>query len=313
MDFTAPETEALFVQDLPTDRRDEVGGLARSFAFMGQALSRNIRELMATTAAKERIEGELKAAREIQMGILPPHQILRLKDAAGRETVALAAHLEPAKEVGGDLYDFFSTADGRLALVVGDVSDKGVPAALFMAMTATLVRSALGAGLDPAAAMSRVNEILSANNPKSMFVTLFIGLLDPVGGGLDFANGGHCLPLIWRSGRGGEAGDSRVLSEKSGPLVGVMEEASYKLCRTRLEPGEIGLIFTDGVTEAQNIEGEFFGEARLLELGRDFARAEQGGPEDLLKALQAALIEFQGAAPQVDDITMLGFLLQNRE
>gem|GEM_PF-407175 len=311
MDFTDPQTEALFVQGLPTERRDEVGELARSFALMGRALARNIRELMDATAAKERIEGELKAAREIQMGILPPHRALHLKDTAGRETLSLAALLEPAREVGGDLYDFFTTPDGRLAFVVGDVSDKGVPAALFMAMTSTLVRSALGAGLDPAAAMSRVNEILSANNPRNMFVTLFIGLLDPDSGEMEFANGGHCYPLAWKD------GGLRVLSEKSGPLVGVMEEASYKLFKTRLEPGEICLMFTDGVTEAQNNKGEFFGEARLSELGRRFARAKggdaAGGPEDFLKTLDAALIDFQGPAPQIDDITLLCFLRQNQD
>jgi sigma-B regulation protein RsbU (phosphoserine phosphatase) len=313
MDFTAPETEVLFSRGLPTGRRDEVGGLARSFALMGRALSRNIRELMAATAARERMEGELKAAREIQMGILPPPRSLRLKDAAGRETVALAASLTPAREVGGDLYDFFTTTDGRLALVMGDVSGKGVPAALFMAMTATLVRSALGAGLDPAAAMSRVNEILNANNPRSMFVTLFLALFDPADGVMEFANGGHCPPLIWRSGEPGEDGGFRALSEKSGPVVGVVEGVSYRLFRTRLEPGEMCLMFTDGVTEAQNDQGEFFGQDRLSQLGLDFAqRPEPVGPEDFLRAVEDALLDFQGLALQADDIALLSLLRVSR-
>ena len=147
VDFAAPDAldrlEPLLSQGLPLERRDELGQLARAYAHLGGALAANIRNLMEATASKERMEGELSAAREIQMGILPP------PDGAPEMCgFRASAFLDPAKEVGGDMYDFFVTGDGRRALVLGDVSGKGVPAALFMSMTVTLVRYALGSGLD---------------------------------------------------------------------------------------------------------------------------------------------------------------------
>ncbi|HIU18154.1 MAG TPA: SpoIIE family protein phosphatase [Candidatus Avidesulfovibrio excrementigallinarum] len=288
--------DALVSRGLPLERRDELGQLARSFAHMGRALAANIRNLMDATASKERMEGELSAAREIQMGILPSPD--GVQEVCGFRA---SAFLDPAKEVGGDLYDFFSTSDGRRALVLGDVSGKGVPAALFMSMTVTLVRYALDSGLDPAAALSRVNGMLEAHNPGNMFVTLFLAIYDPVTGDLAYANGGHCPPYVVDA---NTAAPPRALDKLSGPLVGVMPDMEYTLFTDRLEPGEICLIFTDGVTEAMNTRKELYGEDRLRLC---LAQHRKSTPKGLLTSIFEDLVRFRGSEPQSDDITMLAF------
>ena len=297
-DFSRPETVAGLKADLPVGRGDEVGLLAQAFARMGAALSRNIRDLMAATTAKERLEGELGAARDIQMGILP------LDNALPPETAFEATgFLRPAKEVGGDLYDFFPAPDGRLAVIIGDVSDKGVPAALFMAMTVTLTRQALDDGLSPAQALTRVNARLSAHNPENMFVTLFLGLLDPARGEIEYANGGHCQPLL----AGGPRGFRR-LEGLSGPAVGAWPGLDYIGFREDLDSGETGLLYTDGVTEAQDERDGFFGLDRLENLFQDLAGAE---PADINRRIFEAAAAFSGPDRQSDDITLLSFRRRN--
>lgn len=301
MDFASSETEELIVKGLPTTRKDEVGQLAEAFSRMGHKLSANIRDLMDTTAAKERMQGELNAARDIQLGILPP------PDGAPRcPGFTAAAFLEPAKEVGGDLYDFFTTPEGKQAVIIGDVSDKGVPAALFMSMAVILTRYALNEGLNPAAAMTRINNALSANNAQNMFVTLFIGLFDPATGQLDYANGGHCPPLVWNAAPGQSNGDiePRELADLSGPVVGALPDLEYSLHTTKLELEDVCLLYTDGVSEAIDEQGGFFGTDRINAL----ARAESNTPPDrLLNAIYLEIVRFRGNAPQSDDITLLAF------
>ena len=300
MDFTVPAAldrlDSLVSQGLPLARRDELGQLARAFAHMGRALAVNIRNLMETTASKERMEGELSAAREIQMGILPAPD--GAQEVCGFKA---SAFLDPAKEVGGDLYDFFSTGDGRRALIIGDVSGKGVPAALFMSMTVTLVRYALESGLDPAAALNRVNRMLEAHNPGNMFVTLFLAIYDPATGDLAYANGGHCPPCIVDA---GAQTPPRLLDKLSGPLVGVLPDMEYTLFHDRLTPGEICLIFTDGVTEAMNTAKELYGEERLF---RCLEQNRRATPKQLLTRVFEDIVRFRGEEPQSDDITMLAF------
>lgn len=296
LDFSAPETEQLVARDLPLARGDEVGQLARAFARMGRQLSANIRALMEATASKERMEGELNAAREIQIGILPPPD-----GAPNIFGFTASAFLDPAKEVGGDLYDFFTTPDGRNALVLGDVSGKGVPAALFMSMTVTLVRYALSGGLDPAEAMGRINALLAEHNPGNMFVTLFLALYDSETGDLEYANGGHCPPYVANA-----ASDApvRILEHLSGPLVGVMPDMEYDLFHDRLAEGELCLLFTDGVTEAMNEAEELYGEERLMDF---LNRRRADGPKELLGNVFADVVRYRGAAAPSDDITMLAF------
>ena len=283
-----------FLADLPTDRRDEVGLLAHAFSQMGKALEENVRRLMEATVAKERMEGELNAARDIQMGILPSPDSL-----AGQPCGTASCLLIPAKEVGGDLYDVFAAPDGRQVLVIGDVSGKGVPAALFMSMTVTLIRYVMKDGLSPDEAMSRINAMLEANNPDCMFVTLFIGLFDPAAGTLDYANGGHCPPLV--AGRGGAV---RILDDISGPSVGVFPGVRYAPRRVVLEEGDVCLLYTDGVSEALSEANELFGDERVR-LVLEAHRA--GGPAAVVAALLDDVRQHQGGAPQSDDITMVCF------
>jgi sigma-B regulation protein RsbU (phosphoserine phosphatase) len=302
MDFASSEAENQLSADLPVSRKDELGEVAMAFSRMGRRLSANIRDLMDATAVKERMQGELNAAREIQRSILPPPQ-----GAPSRANFSASAFLEPAKEVGGDLYDFFALPRGKQAVIIGDVSDKGVPAALFMSMTVTLVRSALLGGQDPATAMTGVNDALSANNSADMFVTLFIGVYDPENGHLEYANGGHCLPVVCSRRQAQNCGEGPALREMdglSGPVVGALPGIDYALLHERLKPGDLCFLYTDGISEAVNERDAFFGFERMKDVLRACGKS---GPKDALAAMYAAVVAFRGQAPQSDDITMLAF------
>ncbi|MFW5735193.1 MAG: SpoIIE family protein phosphatase, partial [Oceanidesulfovibrio sp.] len=257
-DFSQPADGASPIEHLPAKHRDEVGRLASSFVFMERSLRENITNLMDVTATKNRIESELSIARDIQLGLLPKI----FPPFPERSELDLHAVLVSAKEVGGDLYDFFFLDDNRLCLVVGDVSDKGVPAALFMAITKTLVKVAAERHRDPAKMLGLVNDLLSEDNPNIMFVTLIIGVLDLETGRFDYASGGHNPPIII----GREIRESHGIS---GPMAGAMDSITYKPLATTLEPGEAILLYTDGVTEAMNADLELFGEQRLEETLRD--------------------------------------------
>ncbi|MCR5562242.1 MAG: SpoIIE family protein phosphatase [Desulfovibrio sp.] len=296
LDPTSPASldamEKLMPQRLDLSRHDELGDLARSFASMGQDLMKNIRASMAAMTEQKRMEGELNAARDIQIGILP-----NLNTTLPEPGFAIAAFLEPAREVGGDLYDSFTLEDGRKALVMGDVSGKGVPAALFMTMSVTLVRYALRSGLDPAQALTQVNALLEEHNPGNMFITLFLALYSPETGEMLYANGGHCLPYVMDA-----QGRLRQLENLSGPLVGAMPGVEYLPFRDALAPGETCFLYTDGLTEAMNADKELYGEDRLAACLTAHASATPGA---LQKAVFADICSFRGDEPPSDDITML--------
>ena len=283
-------------EDMPVERTDEVGQLASSFAYLGKALDENIRRLKDTVAVRQRMEGELNAARDIQMGILPPPD-----SAPSTEHYAASAFLLPAKEVGGDLYDFFTAPDGKQVIVIGDVSDKGVSAALFMSMTVTLVRYAMAEGLSCAEAMRRINDRLAENNPSCMFVTLFIGLFDPETGELDYASGAHCPPFVVSP---DASVPVRALTDTSGPLVGAMGDMDFEPCHATIAPGEYCLIYTDGVSEAMNEEKQLFTEERIAAVLDGQRDAE---PEQVLARIMEEIVLHRGNAAQSDDITMLCF------
>jgi sigma-B regulation protein RsbU (phosphoserine phosphatase) len=257
-------------------------------------LGRNIEERLKATTVKERLEAELGVARDIQMGMLPPPD--SLPPGFG---CRIQGFLQPAKEVGGDFYDFFSAPDGRLAVVIGDVSDKGAPAALFMAMTVTLVRLTIENGLSPAAALTQINGRLVDKNPEGLFVTIFLGLLDVATGEMEYANGGHCPPLV----AGGPDGVRR-LEDLSGLVLGAWPDQAYTGFKTTLRPGETCLFYTDGVTEAQDSQGAFFGTDRLEEV----ARAAKGSPPgEMNRLIHEATLVFSGPAQPYDDLTLLSF------
>jgi sigma-B regulation protein RsbU (phosphoserine phosphatase) len=256
-------------------------------------LRRNVSHLMEVTASKERIQSELDVAKEIQEGILP-----KIFPAfPDRREIELFASLESAKQVGGDLYDFFFIDHKRLCFVIGDVSDKGVPAALFMAITMTLIRSTAEEHDDPATIMTRVNDKLSRENPNSMFVTLFIGILDTSTGQVAYANGGHNPPILIRNN-----GTATYLQGISGLVVGGMEGIPYEGLHLALNPGETIFLYTDGVTEALDAHANLFSDQRLLEEVRAHGRDD---PQDLIHAVRTRVEQHVGTAQQSDDITML--------
>lgn len=267
----------------------EVGALARSVTHMQRDLKEHIRELTETTAAKERMAGELAIAHDMQMSILP-HSLPVLPSI---ETAGLCI---PAREVGGDFYDAGLQADGRLFFVIGDVSGKGVPAALYMAMATTLARSGARDGCSPEEVLDRINRELCQGNDACMFATILCGLMDPATGAVHLANAGHTPPVILRA-----DGSAELVRLAPGMVAGYLEEVVYTGEELQLLPGDAVLLYTDGVTEAMNADGELFGEQRLLAAlsGRD---TEAPG---LAALVQEAVTDFAREAPQADDITML--------
>lgn len=297
-DFMQDEKQdPLLKQMASAESADEIRRLAASFLFMDSALRQRVKELMATNAQKERLTGELNAAHDIQMGLLPsplsPEHMINCGE--------ISAYLTPAKEIGGDLYDFFMLDDDRLCIVIGDVSDKGVPAALFMSMTMTLIRSGARQHSHPADLMEIVNNTLGMDNPKCMFVTLFIGILDIKTGELKFANGGHNPLLVLHEGNT----EPTWLENLSGPVVGAMPGIDYMPHSITLEKGDILFAYTDGVTEAMNSDKELFGEETLKETFIQSTSRPDASPSSIIDTVKDAVAAHAGEAPQSDDITML--------
>jgi phosphoserine phosphatase RsbU/P len=267
--------------------RDEA--LLKAFAaHAGVALERA--RLVETALEKERMEETLRLAHEIQMGMLPQ------RFPEGRQ-YEVFAKLRPARSVGGDFYDFFEER-GRFWFSVGDVSGKGVGAALFMAVTKTLLRAgAAGAGASPADVLARVNRELSRDNERMMFVTVFVGCLDPSNGELLCANGGHNLPYVLRL-----AGALEAVGDDLGPALGAFEEARYSILRVRLAPGERLFLYTDGITEALDSEEREYTPARLE---ARLKSAVPGSPRELVDHVLSDVDGFVSEAPQSDDLTVL--------
>ena len=252
-------------------------------------------QLEATSEAKRRIEVDLNMAREIQLHMVPSV----FPAFPDRNEFDLHAIMDPAKAVGGDLYDFFFIDENRLFFMIGDVSDKGVPAALFMAMTKTLFKSAFTEpGVDLATVMVTVNDFLIQNNASQQFVTVFASILDTRNGELQYSDGGHDPPFLLRQGKGVE-----MLQKKSGIALGAFPGAAYQTVSLSLAPGDGFLLYTDGVNEAMNNSREMF----------EFERIEQavsplcdtGSAGEITTRLMQEVKTFAGDAPQSDDITIL--------
>ncbi|MGE4552876.1 MAG: SpoIIE family protein phosphatase [Desulfovibrionaceae bacterium] len=272
----------------------EAKRLARTLSHMEVRLHEYIQERTRATAAKERLESELRIARNIQADMLP-----RLGDTPLCAGVDLAASCSPAREVGGDFFDAFPLPDGRLVLIMADVSGKGVPAALFMAQAKTLLRAAASVGGSPSAAdiLNRANDELADGNEQCMFVTAQAAVLDPATGVLDIANAGHLPPWVYRAAKG----EWTALELAPGRPLAVMEDAGFEGHALRLEPGDTVVLYTDGVTEAEDNQDRFYGDQRLAE------RLVQAGPDpsSILKELLADLERFAQGAEISDDITVL--------
>jgi len=273
--------------------RDEVGELSRSFDDMKSALKEYIANLAETTAAKERYESELKIAKTIQMSFLPKH----FPPFPQNVEFDIYATLESAKEVGGDLYDFFLLDADHLFFSIGDVSGKGVPAALFMAAAKTLMKGTASRETTPSDVLAQVNRELCLENESMMFVTVFCGILNFRTGELLYSNAGHNPPLFLRRGQPPE-----WLPLPDGFFLGTMEEAVYETRQLLLAPGDTLLLYTDGVTEAMDAAKGFYGEERLIHLA---AEGSLKPPEELVREVLGSVRAFAGSEPQSDDITLL--------
>ncbi len=278
--------------------RDEVARLTGAFEQMRCDLRRYIDDLTASTAAKERVAGELSAAREIQMSIVPK----LFPPFPCRPEIDLHAMLLPALEVGGDLYDFALLDEDHLYVAIGDVSGKGVPASLLMAVGKTLLKSTVQNVRDPARALAHVNAELEKGNDSCMFITMFCGILNLNSGDFLYANAGHNPPLVVH-------GDRTVgqLNDPPDVIVGVSSDANYQVHSRRLDPGDLLLLFTDGVTEAMNSSGEQFGDSRLRELVQQEGHR---GAQQVLECLGRAVRAHAAQAAQSDDITALAVRYQ---
>jgi serine phosphatase RsbU (regulator of sigma subunit)/predicted ester cyclase len=250
--------------------------------LMGQRLEQEIRE-------RERTEQELKVARSIQQASLP-------KEVPELQGWEISPHYRPAREVGGDFYDFFELEDGRVGVAVGDATGKGIPAALAVTASSSMLRAvAQDLSYSPGEVLGRVNETLLARIPANMFVTCFYAILDPKSGSLSYANAGHDLPYLHRT-----SGEAEELRARGMPL-GLMPGMGYEEKETMLEAGEAALFYTDGLVEAHEAKGEMFGFPRLGALV-----AERGKERSLGDFLLEELYSFTGEGwEQEDDITLL--------
>jgi sigma-B regulation protein RsbU (phosphoserine phosphatase) len=283
----------------PVETRDEIGSLTDAFHHMRDSLKAHIRDLRETTAAKERLESELKVARRIQADMLP-------KGAAGGpdEGYELAALLVPARAVGGDLFNYFREGN-RLFFLVGDVSGKGVPAALFMARTKTLFEALAAHEADPGAILAAANHNLCTENDAGMFVTAVCGALDVTTGELAFALAGHDPPVLVPA-----EGEPGPLEAEGGRVLGLIEGSDYPVNRLRLGHRDALVMFTDGVSEAQNVDGGFFEIDRIVEAVTPRRHESAAAITDgLLEAVRG----FAGTAPQSDDITLMTLRYLSRE
>ena len=277
--------------------RSEIAILARAVEQMSVDMNRYIADLTHTTAEKERLSAELDVATQIQANMLPRI----FPPYADHPEIELFASMVPAKEVGGDFYDFFMTDDDHFAVVVGDVSGKGVPAALFMVVAKTLLKNVGLQEKNPARIFERVNDQLCEGNDAGLFVTCWMGILTISTGELVFANAGHTAPVIFHGGK------VEYLTVKPNLMLAGMPGMRYADHCTRLLPGDRIFVYTDGVTEATNSRNELYGEDRLILCMAD---KRDLSAKELLEAVRDDVNKFVGDAPQFDDITMLELSLK---
>ena len=272
---------------------DEIEGLSDSFFQMMDDITDYVDNLAKVTAEKERIGAELNVATQIQADMLPNI----FPAFPEREEIDIYATMNPAKEVGGDFYDFYMVDDRHLVMVMADVSGKGVPAALFMVIGKTLLKDHTRPGMSLGDVFTEVNDLLCESNKEGLFITAFECVLDMVTGELLFVNAGHELPFVQK-----KDGSYEVYKTKPGFVLAGMEGIRYRQGAIQLEPGDRLFLYTDGVPEATNAENELYGMERLEKTLND---NQKKSPEELLPAIKADIDSFVGGAPQFDDITML--------
>lgn len=282
--------EGRFSERLELHTGDEVETLADAFNEMTGSLQAHMDDLAAVTGEKAKVAAGLEVAASIQQSLLP-------KDFPCGRNFSLYGNMEPAKEVGGDFYDFYFLDESRLALVIADVSDKGIPAAMFMVVARTLLKNSLLSTGDLSAAFRDTNDKLAEENEEDLFVTVFAAVLDTVTGELSYVSAGHCPPLIK-----GAAG-VRELPKGRSPMLGIRAGLDFGVQVTRLAEGELLFLYTDGVTDAMDEQGGMFGRERLESFLAEAAADTE--PQALLTDLQAGIRRYTGGAEQYDDLTML--------
>lgn len=277
-------------------RRDEIGRLTDAFDLMRRELAAHLQQLTLIATEQARLASELDIARQIQTALLPgPHYL----DARCRNFELFAA-LKPARSVGGDLYSYFLLPNRRFCFLLGDVADKGIPAALFMARTITLAKALASRAQAPQHLLQLINQELCRNNDSCMFVTLLCGFLDVATGHMTLASAGHDPPVLW----GSHA--PRYLPVASGPALGLEELAVFPVMRVRLRPGDTLLAYTDGVTEAANAALEHYGGERLLARLEQFqATVDESRHGDPIKFLSEDIERHAADHGQSDDIALL--------
>ena len=275
-------------EKLPVKGGDELALMAASFNTMTDDIDRYIGDIDTLTREKHTREAELNIARNIQMGLLPP-------DKKSADSFDISAYMLPAKDVGGDLYDYRILKDGRLYLAVADVSGKGVAASLFMSRAITLLNQYAQEGYSPAKTLEEYNNILAAQNPGCLFITTFVAIYDPKTGVLTYSNAGHNFPYV--------LSDKLIeLNEAHGVAAGLFEGEKYEDACIRLKSGDRLFMFTDGVNEAKNAGGDFYSTERLEEKLTECIKENNS---DILHSVLDDLNDFTKGAEQNDDITML--------
>ncbi len=272
-------------QPYSTDDRKLLAGLASQVA-PAIRVAQLVRQQEAEAKERERIDQELRVAALIQQTLLPKE----LPHLSGWE---IEAYYQSARAVGGDIYDFIPLEDGRMGLVIGDVTDKGVPAALVMATTRTTLRTMATQTNDPGEVLSKANESLVPVIPPAMFVTCFYGILNPATGDISYANAGHNIPYVRTS-------EGVIEMRATGMPLGLMTGMNYEVAHARLKPGETMLLTSDGIVESHDPAGDMFGFPRLMDL---VATHNEG--QDLISTILAQLTGFHGDGEQEDDVTMV--------
>ncbi|MBQ6634616.1 MAG: serine/threonine-protein phosphatase [Ruminococcus sp.] len=270
--------------------RNEFGVLADDISKLADEIEKYTHEIVDLTTERERVSAELDLAAKIQDDMLP-------KEFPEHERFELFASMDPAKEVGGDFYDFFFIDDDHLALTIADVSGKGVPAALFMMMSKILIRNFAKSGLSPAEVLTQTNAEICSNNRNNMFVTVWFGILDLKTGHIVAANAGHEYPMIRKA-----DGNFELFKDKHCFVIGGTKRAKYKQYEFDIEEGGTLFVYTDGAPEATNAEEKLFTTNRMIET---LNRAPDVSPKELLDNMKSAIDEFVAGADQFDDLTMM--------
>ena len=282
----------MLVESVDVTKQSEYEHMLDSYADIAERKSRQLEAAnRVITAQRDRMQRELEIARDLQMSMLPKNF------APDWQECTLYGMLKPARELGGDFFEYFFVDDRRVCVIVGDVSDKGAAPALFAAATKTLLKANAHRQASSTSIVTRVNQELAAGNDYCMFVTLFLAILDLDSGDINFTNAGHDPPYIVRKDGGYESAVQR-----HGPPVGAIEDIEYSEDTIELRPGDVLVIYTDGVTDAVNSTNEVFGKERLESiLSSDNART----PEGIVTEIVDALHRFEEGSDQADDVTIL--------